>query len=83
MWTRIGEVTALQRKDLRMEENQLVVSVYKAWKQMPTGMKIGAQKTKASVRDVSLPEKFSLQNCLTSLIHHKHGSNLLGNYSRK
>lgn len=54
-----GESTALQRKDLRLEENQLIVSVYKAWKRTPGGMEIGAPKTKASVRDVSLPENFS------------------------
>lgn len=56
---RWGEATALQRKDLQVDSERVVVSVYKAWKQMPSGMQIGATKTRASVRDVSLPKNFS------------------------
>lgn len=47
---RWGEATALQRKDLRLDNSHVVMSVNKAWKKVPRGAEIGVPKTKASVR---------------------------------
>lgn len=56
---RWSEATQLQPRDIDFSSRPAVIHVSRAWKKQGTGFVVGAPKSPASVRDVSMPDSLS------------------------